>query len=787
MLFRSNPTNTEGTSHVLKEIETVFASVGLAVSGGNSPAPLWVENQQGKDNSQGRKGSEDEEKLARVDAGFFVTPESTESADDNTRFDIVLFSEKPVSYDLYYRILDTQDSNSVILSDDKRFEEHKLSSDNTMETGPNGWVYLGNTTSNWSSGQAWDMGAIHQDCIGTTTFPLLKKLGEGLTYEFAISVTEKDGNRQWESWNDRFNIQVCVLAGNQANLRNALVTRNDTPETVVGDGVQAISNPSFVSPLVQFVDSVQPKFYQTQPTFGEGDTFQELTFGLDNPGTLYYVVAPRSNSTQPPLPATIKLTDKAKNELSLTEESLSATDTKFWDVITKQTESKTRGDLTVVKDPITNQVTEHLDYYQVDNLPNRNNIVNARNVYRQYISGSYKYESRDGAPEKMTIPDPTSSNMLDPKNEYYIYIVLEGASGNPQSRSNVYIYNFKTTETARPKIYLQNFSGGTVGISTTNDPPISSAIDYALFTTSDLLQLNTIFTREFAGYVKNDLKSEYTTWLGNKNLETGKKYTVLDALMEDYTDGSVFDHFATDGLGGLKEDIARIIRSQAGGDPIRGTVSPTAVGVGRTQTVDRTTDMRPGEYYYLLAVGHHVSGVTDGFKAIDNVVVPDTEPPKVQTITTSAVLTADNKVNPEGTVTITFDKPVYWIQADASSGSRQPVLNTNNANASGGKAVVSVVAGSKSYTLQNGEQNPTSAARTFTFNIKDWTYNDSFTFFAGDGRLANASGRSAASPVTMRLNFRRAQTGDSGIVMLVGYFTATWLDEDGRQQTYAEP
>ena len=812
------------TPHVLKEIETVFASVGLALSGGNSPVPVWVDNTDGADNDQGKKGSEGAN-LARVDAGFFFTPESTESSSDSTRYDIVLFSEKPISYDLYYRVLDKNTGNVI---DDSALHgtqdgvafDHRLTDKTPVADEKNGWVYLGNAASNQRSGQDWDMSAVHQNVIGnglSPTYPLLKDLSENYTYEFAISVTEYDGSNSWESWNGRFNVQVCVAAGNQGNLRNALVARTATPDNIGSqDGVQVISTPNFIAPLIQFVDSMQPQFFQTQPTFGEGDTFQNLTFGLDNPGTLYYVVAPRNNVTNPPLPATITtkkaatatitkldgttgpVTVPAGNTLNA---STSTDADKFWAVITAQTASSTRGDLVPSTEPDLNK--RYLEYYQVDNLPNRNNIVNARNVYRQYISGSYTYNSRDGAPETLTIPDPTSGTLLDPLNEYYIYIVLEGASGNPASRSNVYIYNFKTTETAKPKINLRDGSGGRVRVNTNNVPAIQANIDYVYLTTSQLTA-NSILTQQFFNGINAPSLSDnvpnsnpaktYQDLVPNtyKTTQSGTttiNFRVIDALIEADTNGySFFDNYADPGTKAAVADIVR--RTSAGGDAPRGNINPVTNSLfDEKNVIDKSADMRKGEYYYVIAVGHHISGTTDGYRAISRILVPDPEPPRIDSLSTSGSFdTATKKFT--GTLTINFTKPVYWVRQNDPNSVGIPVANNENNKPTSSVpndpekdyyGVLKVLGGAATPNLTIRGNAGTSAAQSFVFNVKDAELYQDIVIFRDDGRIANASGQSDGQVLTLRLVEGPVQTGN--LTVNRPYFTVTYTDSNGQQVT----
>ena len=778
--------------HVLNAFETVFAQVILAENKSTSPAPKYqgAENGAGEELGADGKGTGS----ARVDASFFVSPESTQNANETDCFDIILFGEKSVGYDLYYRILDTKKNNAVVLSDNELFGKYKLPvgiNSEPMEAGSNGWVYLGNKQANKAAGEGtWDTGSLNQNVLHLTTgqFPKLRSLGEDLSYEFAISVTTLAGNDQFKTWGEKFDFYAYIVAGGSTKLHNATAAPKYTPEQLLAaDGVTSIGQPDTVKLTVTFVESEQPTFEGRSPAFGEGDTFKEITFGLSDPGTLYYVIAPKGS----PLPTKVDVKKKVTgvNEDKL-DTNIAGHSEKLWTLVTEQTKSAAPGKLV-------DKETGALEHYVVtNNSPNRSDIIDIAEDDRAFsslVGGKIIYSGRNGIEITDSIPSADHNKTLEAGKEYYIYIVLEAKSGNILSRSNVYIYNFETSETARPKIHLSTDpGGGKVAVSTTNVPPISSRISYALFTTSDLA-LNSMFTNDFADHVKTDLKNEYSTFLADflKNKPTGTtECRVIDAMMETYKNGeSVFDYFATEGTGGAKEAVARLIRSQSAGAPLRGVVEPTATGTTATRIVDRTSEMsNKGEFYYLLAVGTHIAGTSEGFKAINNVVVPDLEPPQIMEesktgtngiITSGSAKVIDGVATATGTVMITFDKPLYWIASDAPADSRLPVYNASSATGTGdGKAIMEVIGTTKTATLSGGETNPSDAARTFTFNFKDWQYNDSIQFFAGNGRLANAGGQSATTPVTVSLRFKTVQQGLLGEIS-VPYFEASWRDSKG--------
>ena len=767
-----NPKSCVGTQHVLDYFDTVFALVNLATGEGISVSPEWVANKDPKvDNTPGQGTTENGKIYARVDTSFVMNPQSTQNADPNIRYELILFNDAPVNYDLYYRILD-KDKNPL-KSGETEFEKYNLPS--TNKTDDNGWVYLGNKKTGFSEGMEWDFEAVNYNMIsvGREGFPYLTELGEDVSYEFAISVTEKDASSSYPSWSGQVNFRAYVVASGYNALHGLVTKVGQTPEDITawdtgvtsesGRSIGACGTLDYVAIRASFIDTVVPKF-TSGPAFRPGDTFVDIDIALDREATVYYVVASRERVLETRIKIDKTVPGVNKTELnSLTESDKND----FWTVVDYQTKNE----------------PGKLEYFTVqENYPPARNLTNPSRYYKNYAYGNYEYPS-PGAMDSINIggPDDREGNRLEPETEYYIYMVVRGTSAQ---LSEVYVYNFTTTETAKPKIYLRNAGMGTVGVSTNNVPEIPSDIDYALFTTSDL-NGNAIFSELF-------FTNNHATSTTPPSGIDAAKFTVLDALMTDYTGGgndngySIFDVYANTNT---KNTVAEIIRRTSAGTAIRGNVKPDATGAQREKIVDHTKDMKAGEYYYALAVGHHRSGTSDGFRAIDNIVVPDLIPPRVESIRTGGSQDAGAETF-SGTVMITFDKPVYWIKSDAPANSRIPVaFRGADITDSEGKvtvySIMSVIGATNTIELGKtpggGTANESAASRTFIFNFKNWRVNDSIVVFSGDGRIANATGRSDGQALVFSLRRIQSQSG----ISIVPEFYVTWKDENGRTQTMA--
>ena len=796
-----NPKNCAGTQHVLDYFDTVFALVNLAPGDGISDAPVWVENKEANNTAgQGEtKGNGDQKvQYARVDTSFLVSPQSTSNADANIRYELVLFADAQVDYDLYYRIIEKDTKPAVPVGDDElhgsvdgvEFDYRFPNKTTRHEKETNGWIYLGNKKSTILDGMDWDSGTVMHDFIGiknSEDFPNLLNLSEKYSYEFAISVTDKDSNKSYGSWSGQVNFRAYVISSGSTSLWSFVHGGNLLPEDIdewdtgvtslTGRSIGTYGTDDFVTVRATFVDTMVPEF-TSGPSITPGDTFADVTIALNRPATIYYVIAPRDRVIDTHIKVNSTVQDVSATEIqSLTDE------VNFWKVITAQTGLKAPewpGKLT----------NDKLKYYTVEeNYPPAQNLANPSRYYRTYPYGTFEYAS-PGVQDRISISRATDKNELEPETDYYIYMVVKGASAK---LSQVYVYNFHTTATAKPKIDLRDGGAGTALISTTNQPAISADIDYAFFTTSDLND-NPIFSYKLSANLVSPLpdgamgyEDYYKAYNKDAN-GTGQDYTILDALMATYSGGdvhngySVFDVYASQMV---KDQVADIIRQSSAGTPIRSSV---VTEPDKQTRLDHTKDMNMGEFYYVLAVGHHVSGVTDGFKAVYNIVVPDSEPPRVQSISTS--MKKDGNGDFYGSVTIVFNKPVYWIEANAPAGSRIPVAaraknipDTTDASKVSVYSILSVLGGSLKPSLRAGVDQ-TTAGQEFTFFFEQTapaSLYGTMVVFTGNGRIANASGRSDGQVLTFTLMEGNIQTGM--VQVSRPYFTTSYTDSTGKTVT----
>ena len=758
-----NPKNCVGTQHVLDYFDTVFALVNLAPGDGVSDVPEWKGEEGGKGSVVGDKT------YARVDTSFLVRPQSTGNSDPNIRYELVLFTDAAVDYDLYYRAYDSK--TGAPIPDDKL-----LPSANKPDS--KGWIYLGNKSTGMTEGMDWDGGAVNYDLIGVPEdkFPYLIDLDENATYEFAVSVTEKDANPTYESWSGLVNFRVYVLSSGPSALWNFIRYRDDfNPEgidawdtgvtTTSGRSIGTYGTDDFVTVRATFVDTQEPKF-ASGPSFLPGDTFVDVNVALDRPATIYYVVVPRKSVLETrieiPGPGQTGIVNSLNDTFDPTTGNPVIQD--FWTAVNKQTNSPTPGTLT--------------EYKVQDNYPPAQNLSNPSKFYPDEVYGTFQYTT-GGRQQSIPINNTTTGKMLDPLTEYYIYMVVKG---NSSKLSEVYVYNFETSDTAKPQITLREAGGGAAYAQT----QVPARLSYVLFTTTEMNKIPMLNTSKTA---TGNKMSDWSTTVAGTSYAT---MTVFDALRTEYNGSgyTVFDQFASENA---KLTLARYIRDSAVGNALtRQTVTTAAQGSIFRSDINHIKEMTPNTPYALLAVAHHVSsseGSGDTFAALYNyLTVPDTVAPTLKPDGVTGNGRPDPALNPggqptantvfKGTVTLAFDKPVYWSADGNGGGSALPVVNNStkdpvNTNTATWVGILQDMGGNKDSISCSGTSTG-PASSTFTLKYDGLHIGDSIILF-DQGFIANNGGYGSRQKLTLTLTYG-TPPNQSGIGIQAAYFVASWTN-----------
>ena len=645
----------------------------------------------------------------RVDVSWTLTPMTTENTADSIDWDMVIWSDTSASFELYYRNTETGTGAQA---------EWDLLGSYTV-TVPDGSERIGVSLTRH-----------FLDPSNAPDFAQLNTLKESAEYEYAIHFTQIGTLTDPDTWSQRLNIGVNILAGSTNNLQtlaNNLTV--DNYEAMVPSSITNIGQPDDFSLIKQFSDQTPPAFASDHPTFSAGSSAVNMYLMLDRPGTLYYVVAPLGT-----VPTRGK--DADGNECNFSD---GTTPGEGYDKLPK--EGYYEGTTFV--------------YQQEISTPARLNIVNASTTYG--ANPRIKYGSATLGPSEIE----ELVEELEPNTRYIVYFVIQGMSN--QTYSEVYAYQFETSDVDIPYITLEA-PNPDVSFTTSED----AQLDYALFAPN---QLPDVFNTSMTGA---NLDEAFRTDDPLRNAD-GTYPTVLDTMLQTYdknTGKSYFDYYADQDL---KDQVQQIIQRR-----ITGGGTPVATGKLETdkdvaQSVDFTNAMQSEQnatYFYCLATAQNALGSAYSFKAVDNVHIPDREPPYLvfvsRTIDTKASHPEDNKYT--GTLTLQFNEPIYYMDylsgsTNGNQATLRPVYQVpygNEPNKTGvNTGYISVIAAAGTpagFSVTNWLQSP---SRTFTIQFTDIGDGATFTL-SNIGVLSDAAMNATREAFT--LQFQVGESGQDGFL-----------------------
>lgn len=672
----------------------------------------------------------------RVDMSFQMHPMSTGSVDASVYYDVFLWSNSIIKFDLYARTVDKDGQTHT--TEDAMLKQAKEAPDS------NGWVCLGNVSLTPDTDGKESVGESALRTVNPKgAFPQLNSMNEGWTYEYAISLTQVGKLTNPDTWSDRVTIGVTVPAGPENSLSNlsTLINQKTWDEYLnIGlgkGGVKSIGDPSKFEIFKQFTDTQVPKFASTYPTFEPGDAFVTMHLQLDRPGTIYYVLAPMQGKDGRYSPS-LETRDDTNQEVKPKPESNGL-----------PAMPPTSGGPDVVYPNLSTPV--NLDIYQPS-----------------FSTDRIKF----GTQALQTGIADVRVEGLEAETIYYAYFVLKG---NSQNLSEVYCLQFTTTNVKTPEVILDENSPK-VNVTTT--------------TPADLNWILYAYDQQFPM-----LKKEFSTYLKDPTDQTWQKYfpnlattqpTVLDALLTSITGSnrSVFDEYANETA--YKEVLGRIKGEITGGVEYAGR-GELGLKENTPVPVDCTKYMTAETQYYFLAAARNTQGSIYGFKAVENVHMPDQQPPEFKSVETWTNVFAANPTpdgnmtynvpmltwekNPrqyayKGTITLEFDEPVYQLIVD--TGNKKTLIKLDEQGME--KAI-----GTSGGTLKIKVEQVGSVIRLSFEGATD----RASIFFFNQGTISDAYSNAHPSGKRLKLTFdptRTSKDDDPTVVLPVAQpgWVATW-------------
>ncbi len=668
----------------LPSFTTVFAQVNLS-AGSNTETEI----------DTGDGGSKPE-----LDLYWRMDPVSTDKVEDGIRWDMILWSDTTVEFDLYQR---TGGSGPWTQVNQK------------------GSITITIDSNTKRSGASMQMDARDPEAT-TPTFSQLNEVKEGTVYEYAVHFIKVNGEGDRKTWNGTVQMDVNAIAGSNDNLaRMGVGGWEESWNNLVGKDLTNIGVPSTLTLYKPFRDQTAPHFIGDRPTFTPGDSVVRMDLMLDRVGTIYWVVAKRGDVS----------TIGTKGE----DYSPSGSDLKEYKNLPQSgLDDELNDDGTgSFKTPVS--------------TPSYNTIVDAG---RYLVSEDVEYGSLTcGA----SVQSVTVENLI-PNQDYVVYFVIKGTS---QVYSPVYCYRFTTGDVTKPYITMQELSPN-VAFKTSKD----SNLNYVLFAYNQLPTIfkNKFITYvpadkqdEFKKVVGDDEADDMTVL--EAIMQSGSDgYSIFDTFAKptDQTGNTIRDQVA---------EI--IVRGQGSGGQPSATGSQTTKADQEFRK-DFTSNMDPvsGTNYYCIATAKNVLGGEYSFKAVSNVHIPDYTPPVLQDPGGNGKMSSSGTYF--GDLELTFDEILYWIPASGETKDICYVVNRNSSvsdtppdydkGTPGQKVFINYMGGSGAAKLTPVVR--TTPSSTFTFKYTNVKVGDRLTFFT-NGYISDANGSSTRDAIT--LEYQIIKTG----------------------------
>lgn len=662
------------------------------------------------------KNNDDENTVNGAPAKIFeMSPEDTQAVPENTRWDMLIWTDSDIEYTLYVR-----------------------------EKGTDTWISLGNciaTVTNVPSGK------IYNSLSGYTNFkdnvlkcglfgtydgrPYLRKLTKEV--EFAIVPKENTVEKT-------INMEITLLAGANTVFDNVSLAGQGQASTLEGKDVTHIGEPD-PFPILISPPSRAPEIKVPYLGIDAGDEAASVIVQVDRYGTVYCMAVPLVSHSS----------DKDGNPTGT-------------DYVMHDTYPEVKAQRPALETIPTGQnkagevTTMTLD----PTAPEPRRVINkmAQAVTTRFADSGNALLTTYGTTINIT--------NLTANTVYLLYLVSADENGTPSS--NAICYKFTTTPPEPPKITI--VPSGSTRTNIQVDKP--ATLDYILVRNQQIQNDANPFMKPFT---YNDTTPGATN-LADKELPANWSGTVLKAMRDPYYDGntfmgSVFDVCASTAA---KQEYAGYIRepNDVFVNPAPAMNVTTTV---QSQTGQfNLTGMEGQNYYTLVVVARGQNSTSDGFRAmwsyynIQNdflYLLSGSVDPESQSPTPDVSYT--------GPLTLTFSGSLHFNVRDGNEEKPTPLdscwlahpMHTSSDNVSNGHVNIGSIMFPSSSTIfqmtnptpeTSGKVHGTTVGQVLEFEVKNARPGASITFTAG---LCGANGavRNNTSDASLQVILRKRTTG----------------------------
>lgn len=530
---------------------------------------------------------------------FRATPRAATSVEKGIYWDLLVWCDKPVEFEIYRRA-------------------------------------VGTTTWEKATNKGVISPAPLQPKVGysvTRCFDASLNFGELKSFdtamEYGIMITKLNEIDNSGEWNETVVFEVTAVSGETVPLKNLAGQVSETNFTTQkGNGVEDISSPKGFTVDHPFTDEDAPYFTGGYPEFEPKDTSVDISIRLNRSNNVYYyyIVAPLND-----VPTVMKDGTDIRN---VTAWETLLEDGK--DLVAPDSAYSTSNDAAVATLPVVRDVM----------FPTYDNP--------DIITGNGKYNG--GA---VTLNNAQLRSELQADTEYIAYFVLTGESS--ETRSPVYCFRFKTEKLIKPilSLSIKNGDNSKVETEVTRTAIVQSRL---LYSGNILAPFNDPFSNYLNDKADSAANKPWnggtgTDASGNSYTVSKDSYTVLMAMEDSVYSGgpSVFDEYANENI---RTTVANMIRSGATGGVDRW--GPESVTMEKKQDMSFTLSNPDGRYICVAVAKVDQEGAEDAFRAVRYVEIVDKKGPEADQVTVDLIYNeADNKI--EGTVTVHYDKQLYRV------------------------------------------------------------------------------------------------------------------------------
>ena len=662
-----------------------------------------------------------------VDTVFSMTPISVSRADPTKSWDMLIWADRNVTFDLYTRKaadngqpMPTSGWEKVgAVENNKNPVNSKIIIDTQYPAGS----YIGLSYWRDLKGSGYNP-YVRDDAITESQHQEgYYGLEDGQIYYFAIKLTNIEDTEP-DNWTGSVNFWITVNTGDDESFET-FETSGDKNEdryddfTNVQEKLSEISSSAdgsgkFIR-TASFADKAAPGFANGYPKLEATDTGLKASLQLERPGTVYWVVAPvngdgKINTTRQfyskavsngmdQLPRDPEYYD-AGTPVGFNDYDVPIGDGAYYES-SYALFSDTKAGLEGTDSTFNDQSTWYPLYLK---SPTQSDIYgpNSSFLTNAYIKTGY-IEANNVSVTPLEI-----SGLLT-NTEYFLYIVVKGTSTVYSDYAQ--LFQFKTEEAYRPGIELT--ANGTTGVDVRSHN-MDAAVDYALFQLDLLyasLELNADFVSpDVMGTAGLEAYNQYLTDNGmDPDDNPIAKMTVYQAMLSGPTGSydSYFDKFAD---ASYKLKVRDIVISTNGGAAgtayiggTAGTPKPLEQYEKRNQLLGidcaKEFPIKENVNYYILTVSRYanadpneLTGNSYSFRAYAPIYILNTDPPKLISIT--GAVTVDYTKTPSPTVAgnfvLLFDKNLYYYESNGNDSKRTPIHQSKEDSNGSYKAVTAL-------------------------------------------------------------------------------------------------